>query len=40
MARQAMTPVTPGVGGVTKLAGVLVIGLVVLTWALRRRDAL
>ena len=41
VATQAMTPVTPGVwGGVAKLAGVLVIGLVVLTWALRKRDAL
>jgi len=41
VATQAMTPVTPGVwGGVTKLAGVLIIGLVVLTWALRKRDAL
>jgi hypothetical protein len=41
VAQQAMTPVTPGVwGGVAKLAGVLVIGLVALTWALRRRDAL
>ncbi len=34
-------PVTPGVGGgVLKLAGVLVVGAAVLTWALRRRDAL
>lgn len=34
-------PVTAGVGGgVAKLAVVLVIGFVVLTWALRRRDAL
>lgn len=34
-------PVTAGVGGgVVKLAAVLVVGLVVLTWALRRRDAL
>lgn len=34
-------PVTPGVGGgVAKLAVVLLIGLVALTWALRRRDAL
>jgi hypothetical protein len=40
-AEQAMTPVTPGVGGgIAKLAAVLVVGLVVLTWALRRRDAL
>ncbi len=40
-AQEAMSPVTPGVGGgVAKLAGVLVLGLVVLTWALRRRDAL
>lgn len=40
-AQEAMSPVTPGVGGgVAKLAGVLLLGLVVLTWALRRRDAL
>lgn len=40
-AQEAMNPVTPGVGGgVAKLAGVLLLGLVVLTWALRRRDAL
>lgn len=33
--------ITPGVGGgVAKLAVVLVLGFVVLTWALRRRDAL
>lgn len=33
-------PVAPGVwGGVAKLAGVLVVGWAVLTWALRRRDA-
>jgi ABC-type transport system involved in multi-copper enzyme maturation permease subunit len=40
-AREAMSPVTPGVGGgIAKLAAVLVVGLVVLTWALRRRDEL
>jgi hypothetical protein len=40
-AQEAMAPVTPGVGGgVAKLAAVLLLGLVVLTWALRRRDAL
>lgn len=34
-------PVTPGVGGgIAKLAVVLALGFVVLTWALRRRDAL
>jgi ABC-type transport system involved in multi-copper enzyme maturation permease subunit len=34
-------PVTPGVGGgLVKLAGILVVGFAVLTWALRRRDAL
>lgn len=34
-------PVTPGVGGgLVKLGAVLVLGLAVLTWALRRRDAL
>lgn len=34
-------PVTPGVGGgIAKLAVVLTLGFVALTWALRRRDAL
>lgn len=34
-------PVTPGVGGgVIKIAGLLVVGFLVLNWALRRRDAL
>ncbi len=33
--------ITPGIGGgVVKLASVLVVGLLVLTWALRRRDTL
>jgi len=41
VAREALGPVTPGVGGgVIKLAVVLLIGLGVLTWTLRRRDAL
>jgi len=40
-AREMLGPVTPGVGGgVVKLLGVFVVGLGVLTWALRRRDAL
>lgn len=34
-------PVVPGVGGgVAKLLGVLIVGFGVLTWALKRRDAL
>ena len=33
--------VTPGVGGgVLKLTAVMIVGLAVLTWSLRRRDAL
>jgi ABC-2 type transport system permease protein len=41
VATENLGPVTPGVGGgVAKLAIVLLIGLVVLTWALRKRDAL
>lgn len=40
-ATEILGPVTPGIGGgVAKLAVVLVLGLGVLTWALRRRDAL
>ena len=40
-ALQALGPVNPGVGGgVLKLAGVFVAGITILTWALRRRDAL
>lgn len=40
-AGDVLGPVTPGVGGgVAKLAVVVVIGLAVLTWALRKRDAL
>lgn len=40
-AGNVLGPVTPGVGGgVLKLAGVLAVGIAVLTWALRRRDAL
>jgi ABC-type transport system involved in multi-copper enzyme maturation permease subunit len=38
---EALGAVSPGVGGgLVKLAAVLVIGASVLTWALRRRDAL
>jgi ABC-type transport system involved in multi-copper enzyme maturation permease subunit len=38
---EALGAVAPGVGGgVIKLAVVLALGLVVLTWALRKRDAL
>jgi hypothetical protein len=41
VATEALGPVMPGAGGgVLKIAAVVVIGLVVLTWALRRRDAL
>lgn len=41
VASEALGPVTPGVGGgVAKLAGVVVVGLAVLTWALKKRDAL
>jgi hypothetical protein len=41
VATQALGPVMPGAGGgVLKIASVVVIGLAVLTWALRRRDAL
>jgi ABC-2 type transport system permease protein len=40
-AENMLGPVTAGVGGgVAKLAGVVVVGLAVLTWALKRRDAL
>lgn len=40
-AGEMLGPVTPGVGGgIAKLAVVLAIGFLVLTWALRRRDAL
>ncbi|MGC2239601.1 MAG: hypothetical protein WA726_02055, partial [Acidimicrobiia bacterium] len=41
VATESLGPVTPGVGGgVMKLVSVSVVGLIVLTWALRRRDAL
>lgn len=41
VAEANLGPVTPGVGGgVAKLTVVLLIGLVALTWSLRRRDAL
>jgi hypothetical protein len=41
VATDSLGPVTPGVGGgVLKLISVAVVGLAVLTWALRRRDAL
>ena len=39
--RDTLGPVTPGVGGgLAKLGVALVVGTAVLTWALRRRDAL
>lgn len=38
---QALGPVTPGAGGgVAKIAAVLIAGTVLLTWALKSRDAL
>lgn len=38
---EALGPVAPGKwGGIVKLAGVVIVGGAVLTWALRRRDAL
>ena len=41
VATESLGPVTAGVGGgVIKLAIVVIIGLSVLTWALRKRDAL
>ena len=41
VAEGARAPVTAGIGGgIAKLGAVLLIGLLVLTWALRRRDAL
>ncbi|MDP9494778.1 MAG: hypothetical protein M3P87_06005, partial [Actinomycetota bacterium] len=41
VATDTLGPVTPGVGGgVAKLAAVAMLGLGVLTWSLRRRDAL
>lgn len=41
VAVDSLGPVTPGVGGgVIKLAGILLVGLAALTWALRKRDAL
>ncbi len=41
VATESLGPVTPGVGGgVIKLVSVSLVGLIVLTWALRRRDAL
>jgi len=40
-AAEALGPVDAGVGGgVAKIAGTLLVGLFVLTWALRKRDAL
>ena len=40
-ALETLGPVAPGVGGgLLKLAGTVVVGVGVLTWALRRRDAL
>ncbi len=41
VAKDVLGPVTAGVGGgVLKLAGAVLLGLAVLTWALKRRDAL
>lgn len=41
VATDSLGPVTPGAwGGVIKIAGVVIAGWAVLTWALRRRDAL
>lgn len=41
LAMEALGPVSAGVGGgILKIGGVVVVGLLVLTWALRRRDAL
>ena len=38
---ESLGPVAPGVGGgVAKIAAVVALGLAVLTWALKRRDAL
>lgn len=40
-AGDVLGPVTAGVGGgVAKVAGVMVVGIAILTWALNRRDAL
>ena len=40
-AGDVLGPVAPGVGGgIAKLVGVLILGTVVLTWALKKRDAL
>jgi len=40
-AEEILNGVTPGVGGgLAKIGGVVAVGLVVLIWALRRRDAL
>ena len=40
-ANEVLGPVEPGVGGgILKIAGTLVVGTAVLTWALKRRDAL
>ena len=40
-ATESLGPVAPGVGGgVAKIAAVVALGLAVLTWALKRRDAL
>jgi ABC-2 type transport system permease protein len=41
VAEEAMAPVTAGIGGgIAKLAAILLVGWLALTWALRRRDAL
>lgn len=40
-AGEVLGPVTPGVGGgLVKLGAAMIVGIVTLTWALRRRDAL
>jgi hypothetical protein len=40
-AAEALGPLVAGVGGgVAKIAGTVIVGLLVLTWALRKRDAL
>ena len=40
-ATDSLGPVTPGAGGgVAKIGAVVALGILVLTWALKRRDAL
>ncbi len=41
VATESLGPVTPGIGGgLVKLGAIVVVGLGILTWSLRRRDAL